>query len=130
VASDAGAPDGGLKECLYEPETFALDKTHKVENGVGVLPSGRLLTPAGVQLPIGLFPGNMAIRDAYDMLRRSADELKAVRLQSIAERYAAGLGILVNDLRRGMALAEAGMAERVGRAAQDLRSAGTTLFGK
>ncbi|MBI5527524.1 MAG: hypothetical protein HY897_14410 [Deltaproteobacteria bacterium] len=60
-ATDAGAPDTGLAECLYSPETFALEKTHKVESGVGILPSGRAITPEGIQIPIGLFPGNMAM---------------------------------------------------------------------
>jgi YVTN family beta-propeller protein len=56
---DAGAPDGGLKECLYEPAQIAFEKTHMVWSGTGILPSGRAITPAGNQLLVGRFPGNM-----------------------------------------------------------------------
>ena len=57
-APDAGAADAGLKECLYTPAPLALEQTHKVVSGTGVLPHGRAITPEGTQLPVGLFPGN------------------------------------------------------------------------
>jgi YVTN family beta-propeller protein len=57
---DAGL-DGGLKECLYKPLEVSFEKTHKVKDGVGIVPSGRAITPEGTQLQVGLFPGNMAM---------------------------------------------------------------------
>ncbi|MFA6034660.1 MAG: YncE family protein, partial [Myxococcota bacterium] len=55
---DAGF-DGGLVECLYTPAAFSTEKTHLVDDGVGILPNGRAITPAGEQVDVGLFPGNM-----------------------------------------------------------------------
>ena len=57
---DAGA-DGSLAECLYIPAGFASEKTHLVDGGVGILPNGRAITPAGTQVDVGLFPGNMVM---------------------------------------------------------------------
>jgi YVTN family beta-propeller protein len=55
---DAGA-DGGIAECLYTPAAFASEQTHLVDDGVGILPNGRAITPAGNQVDVGFFPGNM-----------------------------------------------------------------------
>jgi YVTN family beta-propeller protein len=60
AGTDSGV-DGGIAECLYTPSAFATEQTHLVDDGVGILPNGRSITPAGTQVDVGLFPGNMVM---------------------------------------------------------------------